>query len=854
MDITPVIGAFEGDDALLQQLQDVLRKKSLDAFDTAEQLLADICGLPYSARVAAVSSLAKASTAEGVARMIAAIREPVKEDSGGGSVTDSEDDEMVVIFAAEQSVSTNIDYDKRQLALHIAAATKDSKALLQEVDFPKRTVQDLALKQACRVASDQDILSRLLSGDDQGMNAKNKERMLSSCVSQRRVAVLDKALPALQRAHMDISAWLHGASGQTVKELLPLNEKSGRLNWKKLWQFHSTVLLGIFRTSLQTSEQGCLDQGRWELAAPSPLAFISWAREHDKEDTVFELFTERPSYTFASGLPFDEKEALKRNPRDVVPSEHPKKLVLVVSGFVKNTLVPKLSLGKLISALTSLGTSEQVRQLAAVLIDAIPQALRKCSSAEAPQAFADLLALLKRFTATADLRDVFGGEVKPGEELSWEFPRACGLIQTLLRSQRGEKRRGRTLSAAQMVELLAIVRELCEKYKPSCALFGVPSGNANGMMISLIVAESVVNARLTQWAQLLVQPCTHVLGPLCHRWMHAKHAGRDTSGIDAALTTAIEHIQWVSEVIEGAGLQKVWELIGKLPAAFREGLLQVLVNIRKEVPENFSNNDWKLFKPWPSNGRYPPVVHTAVVTLIGHEFDLIRQWKRDMVSKAAASSNATTVKEAQAVDKQAYTKLQSTARAMSFLDHYPNSLLTDLVSLCANELNNVLIQAKSYPRKADELSSKHAKYMGDQVLHKVLMASLRREEKRVGDDAQGVHWDDLQQEPLGADTFEQCWKLYCSMRHHAVKSADVPTRSHELYGHGEYFKVGPLPLMAACIMHNRSPPAPHLLLCSALAMPHVVSMLCSFVPIALEGARNVSLPGVATRGRACKYA
>jgi hypothetical protein len=775
-----VLGPFEGDDVLLERLRSVVAKGSLDAFDSAEQLLAEISALPYTARVAVVSLLASKSTKEGAARMIAAIRQPGKEDSGGGAVTDSEDDEMVIIFASDQPASTNVAYDKRQLALHIAAAAKDSVALLQEVDFPKTSTQDLAFKQACRVVADTEILQRLLQ-EGQSMNVKNRERMLSSCVQQRRVAVLDQVLPALHSAHVNISQWLHGASAKTVKALLPLCKTP---SWKSLWRFHAPVLLEEFRDSLEACKTGCLGRGQlWDK-------FVGrWTEKFVGElpfDQIFALFLEFPPFRFATGVTAVERTALIRDARSLVPSEHPKKLKMVLpKGFLRipgrsGGVPSQVSLRTLIATVISLGSELPVHNVNSTLLLQVPAALRQCSPKELPQAFQEVLALLKSFTASAELADVFGGV--GAHTQSWELTTACTLITDVLKDQieANGRRKGRTLSSAQMTQLLAIPRALCEQHKPSCELFGVPSGSASGKMVGLLVAEATVSERLTQWANLLISPCCVAIGPLSHRWMLARQAERDTSGIDAALTAVIEHVRWVSDTIQDANLHEVWAVIEQLPLTLRKDLLDKLVGLLQVLPGYGNKKEQQLLAPWPEDGRLPTVVHAATVKLITEELESIRKWSRDADVKVEAKEMTKRGKEGAKTRRLTY--LVKLVKPYRF--HLPASLITELLSILETELSCVPQSAMLH--RPTEL---HATAMGE-FLGELLLESLGRATK-TGDDTQDrPQWQD-QQQPLGRDEFERCWRLYCFAWEctTAVPYAQIRASCHPLYSRSQYWEV-----------------------------------------------------------------
>ena len=69
--------------------------------------------------------------------------------------------------------------------------------------------------------------------------------------------------------------------------------------------------------------------------------------------------------------------------------------------------------------------------------------------------------------------------------------------------------------------MLDLLRTVCEAQCPTRALFGVSeeAGAGGGGMAGLLVPGSAVVSRLSQWVQLLAEPCAAAQRALSVRWL-----------------------------------------------------------------------------------------------------------------------------------------------------------------------------------------------------------------------------------------------------------------------------------------------------------------------------------------------
>jgi hypothetical protein len=390
--MSTLFGDFDGDDAKAAVVKAVLARGTLDKFQDPDDLMAAVGGLPYAVRVGAVCTLAKASSPAAVSAMVTAMLKPSRATPSASAVADDEDDELVRVFP-DTGDSESVSHDRSQLALHMAAAKRDSEALLREVDCPKIGTQQLALKEACRrknkteaVAADADVDDALVQRLQNGaaMNPKVRKGILSSCVRQRRTRVLDRVLPAMQGQHLPVAAWLHGASSATVVALLPgckeARADASCLSWRKLWAFHQPAMLAGLRGDLEGASSCLARVEVWDRWGGQSSGRMLFGAPHDgpKQQskasaaplaTVLALYLEFPPYALAAGTGSSaavHSLLLQQGPA-FAPAEHPGALVVHVAPWLQSKVLAKTPTAVVVRTALGLGRGAATRPLVEAL-------------------------------------------------------------------------------------------------------------------------------------------------------------------------------------------------------------------------------------------------------------------------------------------------------------------------------------------------------------------------------------------------------------------------------------------------------------------------------------------------------
>lgn len=184
-----------------------------------------------------------------------------------------EKDDAVADLLPVQKRDTAKFYHEEQLALFAAAAAKDISTLRDELNQPSVMFKRLVCSAIARDDLDDDWLaSKILSS-----SSKVKRDIISACVAEHRVAVLNRVIVQIAKEHdanLIVPKALHGCSSQIVAELLPKFIKSPRIGWSRIVRFHSAVILDMMQTELAECNIYKRDQvwNKWNtLLTPSPV-------------------------------------------------------------------------------------------------------------------------------------------------------------------------------------------------------------------------------------------------------------------------------------------------------------------------------------------------------------------------------------------------------------------------------------------------------------------------------------------------------------------------------------------------------------------------------------------------------
>jgi hypothetical protein len=135
------------------------------------------------------------------------------------------------------------------LALFAAAAAKDISTLRDELNQPSVMFKQLVSSAIARDDLDDDWLaSKILSSA-----SKVKRDLISACVAEHRVAVLNRVAVQIAKEHdanLIVPQMLHGCSSNIVSELLPKFIKSPRIGWARMVRFHSPVIVALISAEL----------------------------------------------------------------------------------------------------------------------------------------------------------------------------------------------------------------------------------------------------------------------------------------------------------------------------------------------------------------------------------------------------------------------------------------------------------------------------------------------------------------------------------------------------------------------------------------------------------------------------
>ena len=556
-------------------------------------LLALLAPLPFSARVALACKLASHSSADGVNAMVRGL---LPEGGGGGGGAEESDSEWEVIFP--RGTAADVSYDQRQLALFIAAAAKDGGVVLRELDGQSKLMKKLARQKVCGakakdgsfVVPDAEILARLTFGED--VKPKDRQLLLSSCVRNRRAAVLDAVLPPMTAEHhLRIDQYLHGASSPTVKALLPacmkLSVLRGRgcgLKWDRLWQFHSAVLLALLREQLEAVN--CLQAtsvwDRWAQHLKTATSEDCSLLLHGSavKAAIFELMLTHPSVSLvhmARDSPI--KLAIEQAAQDGTLSarDFPKEISFQLRSWQLGIMNECLQVDSIQAR--ALQTVQEYADIVAkdanIAAQMHPLVMRLCDRVCGQATFPAIKAILRSLVANVKVSHLYGAL----SASSPQFQLAHTMIGHLVTQD---------LPAGMMVELLSVLKDASAAAAPTAEMFGAQREEAQSgdSLVSLLISDETINDKLSNWWSVASFKAAEVIQALCLRQMKAAAAGRDTSSLDAAITAIVQnHIGGALQSLENSGLEATWKTVVNTISGLRTQHLQMLNSTRTDLSE-----------------------------------------------------------------------------------------------------------------------------------------------------------------------------------------------------------------------------------------------------------------------------
>eukprot|EP00041_Stephanoeca_diplocostata_P033576 m.1114187 g.1114187 ORF g.1114187 m.1114187 type:complete len:1857 (-) comp24365_c0_seq2:104-5674(-) len=550
--ITNILGSFPGDDVKLASVRDILDNPKT-YIRNKKKLLKALFTLPFRVRMTVMSLLARDNDSSEMEHIIS---EMMGEAEESGAMTDSDDEDMVVVFGGKSNSA--VKYDERQLAIQAAVVGQHKGKILTELDATSLCMKKLVSTSACKsktrqskrpLVSDDELLARICKGPNCLPLARH--RLLQQCVANRRTAVVDAALLQMVLDEEPVAHYLSGASAEVVRRLLPtcMNASdASALRWRNLWRFHEHVLLDVLQQELVAAnvDKKTTVWSKWE-------SLLAHTKRLQDKNRVYNLYVMHPRCSVI----YAKKGAEKKKLQEAMTITAANSKFYVVEAFPQRLcrlVIEQLSVQDLFAKLRALATARTpscTRWTAwhPQLFKALKQVPLKTISRH----FHEFIAFVRAMLATYSAPQIFAATSER------EVLRTCEYYIKVSTTASAQSSKA-SLDAMQLLAILATMKEFAARFTPLRDLFGISAAGATCEMLPTLVSGSTILAHIKQWVALLTPCTTAVLTCLVAKYNAAKKAQRPLHDLNQAIhETITDNYLWSESVLHDArDLQSIW--------------------------------------------------------------------------------------------------------------------------------------------------------------------------------------------------------------------------------------------------------------------------------------------------------
>ncbi|RUS21461.1 hypothetical protein BC937DRAFT_92626 [Endogone sp. FLAS-F59071] len=214
------------------------------------------------------------------------------ETARGGAGDDDDDGgddwEMVV---SGQKTNTAKNYSDHQIGITIAQCISDMDLLLEALFSPSELLKPMVIKHVARLASDDQLYNLITGATPTPLPTVTIDLLHQSCITHRRVNVLDRLALAKWRGIEAVNSWVHACSANVVRSHLLANiyGNSCNLKFERLVRFHPLTLVELLERDLATTGSPEPTNVPWQESKRP----VSYANDKEKQKQVDRVLTDR---------------------------------------------------------------------------------------------------------------------------------------------------------------------------------------------------------------------------------------------------------------------------------------------------------------------------------------------------------------------------------------------------------------------------------------------------------------------------------------------------------------------------------------------------------------------------------
>eukprot|EP00039_Didymoeca_costata_P031586 m.35540 g.35540 ORF g.35540 m.35540 type:complete len:1776 (-) comp8890_c0_seq1:68-5395(-) len=574
---TNLLGHFPGDDARLALVQNILQHQGI-YLQNKNKLINDLLSLPYKVRIGLMSILASKNETSAISKLVEDI---LGDDASADAMeTDSEDEEMVVVFGGKRK---KVSYDEKQLAIQAAVVSKQTKTMIAELDSTSLLMKKLVVNKVCKskrggrkdqehLISDEELLVRICKGP--GFQPLIRKKLIQRCIAERRTSVVDAALKQMHKDEEPISHFLSGASSETVTRLLPAcmtSTGAKDLRWASLWRFHTPAILKLIENELSGSN---MDRKKQVWNKWSPMLKHPAMKDHE---TVMNLLFSHPPCTWK-----EDKVHFNLGKLLNIKQECASFYTISFPNFCGTAFIKQLTPVQVINFIRLCNqhgapfNKENVMGLFYKYLKQLPlKTVRKN--------FVHIEALLKE--------NLFSYTPLIAFDSTKSIPVLDLVKDYVSRSARSfePSTKGDSLDQNQMMTIIEHVKAFAGQFLPLLDLFGISGTNASSCaLLPVIVPYQSILSKIKHWMQFLTPLIKNTLK--CLRWKCAMRT-KKKQPIDDLVNTMRKIVAvatWQeSTVSDTKHLGDIWTQLKNFFSEETTRILDILVlstGISKEMP------------------------------------------------------------------------------------------------------------------------------------------------------------------------------------------------------------------------------------------------------------------------------